>query len=246
MEKVKKVFYPAIFLALLIIHPETIAAQRQFTIVAFGDSITAPREGVITYSDVLRNEFTKKNPRVKVINAGVPGNTTDHAKGRFERDVLGHKPDLVIIQFGTNDAAVDVWKTPPATRSRVRIEDYERNLRGFVSAIRNQGGKVILVAPAPTRWTDKLKEMYGKPPYDASDPDGFNVILKNYAATVRKIAAEEKVKLVDLFSEYYEYDKKAGQKMDDLFLDGLHPNTAGQQIEAQLLLRQIYKMKLGL
>lgn len=219
---------------------------QQLKIVAFGDSITAPRKGVVVYSKVLEEEFKQKNLDIRVINSGVPGDTTAIAKERFEKDVLAHKPDVVIIQFGTNDAAVDVWKTPPEKASRVSKADYEKNLRGFITEAKKLGAKVILVTPAPTRWTDKLKAMYGKTPYDPDDVDGFNVILKDYVSVARRAAKAEGIRTVDLFSAYYEYDKRPGQKMDDLFLDGLHPNTAGQQIEAELILKQLRKMKIGL
>lgn len=216
------------------------------TIVAFGDSITAPRKNVITYSDIIREEFKKKNLNVKVINSGVGGNTSAMAKERFEKDVLAHKPDVVIIQLGTNDAAVDVWKNPPATESRVSIDVYEQNLRQFITKLKAQKAKIILVTMPPTRWTDKLKEMYGKPPYNPNDEWGFNVILKDYVQRVRDVAKKEKVILVDLNKQYYKYHKVKGQTMDDLFIDGLHPNTKGQQLEADLLLKELKKLKLGL
>jgi len=218
---------------------------QQKTIVAFGDSITAPRKNVVTYSDLIRKEVEKKALDVKVVNSGVPGNTTAIAKERFEKDVLAHKPDFVIIQFGTNDAAIDVWKDPPATVSRVHIDVYEQNLRGFITQLKKMGAQVILVTPAPTRWADKLREMYGKPPYDPKDPDGFNIILKDYVQRAREVAKSEKVVLVDLFTAFYKYHEVKGQTMDDLFLDGLHPNSKGQEIEAALLLKKLKKMKVG-
>lgn len=216
------------------------------TIVAFGDSITAPRKNVITYSDIIREEFKKKNPEVKVINSGVGGNTSSMAKVRFEKDVLAHKPDVVIIQLGTNDAAVDVWKNPPATAPRVPIDVYEQNLREFITKLKAQKAKVILVTMPPTRWTDKMKEMYGKPPYNPNDEFGWNVILKDYVQRMRDVAKSEKVILVDLSKEYYKYHKVKGQTMDDLYLDGLHPNNKGQELEAKLLLKELKKLKLGL
>jgi lysophospholipase L1-like esterase len=164
------------------------------------------------------------------------------AKARFEKDVLAHKPDLVILLLGTNDAAVDVWKDPPATGSRVSIDVFEQNMRGFISALKAQGTEIIMLTPPPTRWTEKLKGMYGKPPYDPNDTDGFNVILKSYVERIREIAASEKVKLIDLYKVFSKYDKEKGQSMDDLFLDGLHPNTKGQALIAEPLLKAIRKM----
>ena len=102
---------------------------------------------------------------MRVINAGVGGNTTEMARKRFEADVLSHRPRIAIIQFGINDAAVDVWKTPPATQPRVSLERYEANLRHFVETLKSSHALVVLMTPNPLRWTPKLKEMYGRPPY---------------------------------------------------------------------------------
>lgn len=244
MKRKLQVTFIAIF-TVLMFNTENITAQTK-TIVAFGDSITAPRKNVVTYSDFIRQEFEKKKLDVKVINSGVGGNTSSMAKERFEKDVLAHKPDLVIIQLGTNDAAVDVWKDPPATESRVHIDVYEQNLREFITKLKAQNAKIILVTSPPTRWTDKLKEMYGKPPYNPNDEDGFNVIKKNYVQRMRDVAKSEKVILVDLHKEYYKYHKVKGQTMDDLYLDGLHPNTKGQELEAKMLIKEIEKLKFGL
>lgn len=218
--------------------------SKKVTIVAFGDSITAPRKGVVTYSDVLRETFKQKN--VEVINAGIGGNTTEHAKKRFEKDVLTHSPDLVIIQFGNNDTAVDVWKDPPATSPRVSLTDYIKNLSEMIATLKARNAKVILVTPLPTRWTEKLKGMYGKPPYDPNDPDGFNFLKKEYIAGLRKVGKQNRVPIVDLYSAYYRYARKTGRPMDKLFTDGMHPNDQGQRIEADLLLREIKKLKLGI
>ena len=43
-------------------------------------------------------------PNWKVVNAGVPGDTTFDALNRIEEDVLSYKPDFVTVFLGTNDA----------------------------------------------------------------------------------------------------------------------------------------------
>jgi lysophospholipase L1-like esterase len=68
------------------------------TLVCFGDSIT---EGAIgaSYVDRLRERL----PGVRVINAGINGDTIVHLLRRAERDVIGHQPDVVTIMVGLND-----------------------------------------------------------------------------------------------------------------------------------------------
>jgi len=206
------------------------------TIVAFGDSTTAPRATIRkVYAQRVQEELNRRGVAAEVVNAGVGGNTTAQARRRFEKDVLAKQPDLVIIQFGINDSVVDVWRKPPATRSRVPVDRYETNLRYFIHTLRSRGAKVILMTPNPLRWTKKLKTMYGKPPYDPRDPNGFNVTLTPYAEVVRKVAREAGVALIDVFAEFTAYGRVGNQTVDDLLLDGMHPNDKGHAIIAGLL-----------
>jgi len=213
------------------------------TIVAFGDSTTATRGKLKIYAKVLQEELPAKGLAVKVINAGVGGHNTMHGRKRFAHDVLAHKPDLVIIQFGINDAAMDVWKG--ATESRVPMAKYVANLRLFVRALKKARARVILMTPNALRWTPKLKELYGKPPYDPDDPRGFNVVLTRYAAAMRKVGKAERVPVIDVFAAFERYGKAPDKSVDDLLLDGMHPNDKGHQIVSRMLIPQIMKMMKG-
>ncbi|MBI2477469.1 MAG: exo-alpha-sialidase, partial [Planctomycetia bacterium] len=90
----------------------------------FGDSTTAVRPGAVekVYAVRLQDALLAMGSSLNVYNAGKGANTTRDAKTRFERDVLKYKPRVVVMQFGLNDAAVDVWKEPPATEPRVPLE----------------------------------------------------------------------------------------------------------------------------
>lgn len=213
---------------------------KPLKIVAFGSSTTAPRGSLIIYPMLLEWDLTDMGRNVQVINAGVGGDNTRLAADRFENDVLAHRPDLVIIQLGINDSAIDVWKG--ATSPRVPIDEYEQRLEEFVKRIRAAGSKVILMTPNPLRWTDKLKDMYGKPPYEPDDPDGFSFLLKDYAERMRQVAARNEVPLVDGFRMFMDFGKGEGKSVDDLLLDGMHPNDTGHAIEADALLDEIGRM----
>ena len=213
--------------------PRQIVAET--IIVAFGDSTTATRGQLNIYAKRLAAAPLLKPFDLKIINAGVGGNNTSLASKRFNRDVLRHHADLVVIQFGINDAAVDVWRTPPATLPRISLKEFEINLKHFITASQSQGAQVILMTPNPIRWTSKLKTLYGKAPYVASDPDGFNKLLVNYAASVRKLANKHNVPLVDIYQVFQDYNKQPNQSIDTLLLDGMHPNDRGHQIIAELL-----------
>lgn len=206
------------------------------TIVAFGDSITAPRGKLKVYASLLEEELAARGRKVRVVNAGIGGNTTEQGRARFDADVLAQRPDVVIVFFGANDAAVDVWKTPPATAPRVARERYEANLREFCRRLKVCGAQPILVAPSPFRWTPAMKKMYGRAPYRPDDADGFNVLLAQYAETARRVAREERVPLADAYTAFQDYGRRPGQSVDALLGDGMHPNAAGQLLLADLLL----------
>ncbi len=209
-------------------------------VVVFGDSTTARRAGV---ERVYEQRLPQLVPGIRLVNAGVPGNTSKQARARFEQDVLAHQPALVIIQFGANDSAVDVWKE--ATEPRVSVEHYTENLRYFLDELAKRDCAVILMTPGMFRWTDKLRAMYGKAPYQPDQPDGFCVTLRLYADSVRRLAAERKVPLVDVFAAEEQYASVSGQSVDGLFLDGMHPNDRGHELIAKLL-APVVRQVLGL
>lgn len=209
------------------------------TIVAFGDSTTAPRGKTEVYATLLANELAFEGGDVKVVNSGIGGNTTTAAKARFDKDVLAHKPDVAIIQFGINDSAVDVWRKPPATAPRVSLETYQKNLIEMVRTLKQNGARVVLMTSNPISWTDPLKKLYSTAPYVLDDPDGMNVLLRDYAEAVRKLAQQENVGLVDIYTEFKKADQIPKHKPGWLSKDGMHPDDPGHRLVARLLMEHL-------
>jgi lysophospholipase L1-like esterase len=226
-----------------VIPTQLVLAEPAVDIIAFGDSTTAPRRvngrALKVWADVLAEDGLIRWRGDRIINAGIGGNNTVHARARFQRDVLRRQPGIVIIQFGINDSAVDVWKDPPPTDPRVALEDYRTNLNYFVKELNRRGCEVILMTPNPLRWTEKLKKLYGRPPYDANDVEGFNVLLKSYADALRETAQQTSTPLIDVDAAFRAYDAVQGQSMHDLLLDGMHPNAKGHRLVADLLREQL-------
>jgi sialidase-1 len=222
--------------------PPTAAAPPANGIIMFGDSTTALRPGAVqkVYSVRVAESLQSIGSSLGVHNAGIGGNTTRDARKRFTNDVLQHKPRVIVMQFGINDAAVDVWKTPPATASRVPVAEYEANLRAMIAAARQQNAKVILMTTNPVRWTPKLKEMYGQPPYHPESAEGFDTpFLAAYNDALRKLAQELSVPLVDVRAAFPEFAERHSTTIDGLLLDGMHPNDLGHQLVGELLVPAI-------
>ncbi len=216
----------------------------RFTVVAFGTSTTARRPGVENvYADLLRKELPKHGLPARVINQGVPADRTTDAVARLESDVRAFDPDVVILLFGLNDSAVDVWRN--ATGPRVPRDVYRKNLTNIVRVLKADGATPILATPQPMHWTAKLKDLYAGPPhndqspYDAADPLGFNATLVDYVQVAREVAKKESITLVDIHQMFMDYHSGEGQNLSDLLLDGMHPNDKGHRIIADALLAAI-------
>jgi lysophospholipase L1-like esterase len=197
-------------------------------IVVFGDSTTAPRGGIMVYADRLRESLLHEGRPVAVHNAGVGGDTTERAQARFEAEILARRPQVVVVQFGINDAAVDVWRDPPATTPRVSPEAYRANLESMVSRLMEGGSRVVLMTPNPLGWREPTRRLYGRPPYDPEDADGFNRLLVDYAEAAREVAREKGCGLVDVFARFRETEKAPGE----LSPDGMHPGERGHALVA--------------
>ena len=223
---------------------QTSSTKATTKVIAFGDSTTAKRGSIESLCRYSSTGITKRNDLpVQIINAGVGGHNTNHARQRFVKDVLENKPDIVIIQFGINDAAVDVWKKPPATTPRVALKAYVSNLRHFVKQLKKQKRTVILMTPNPLRWTPKMRKLYGKPPYKQADKNGFNIFLADYAKQVRQLAKAENVPIIDVYQNFEQFGMTKKQSVNDLLLDGVHPNATGHRRVADLLIQLLLKQK---
>ena len=205
-------------------------------IIMFGDSTTAPRGSVKVYAERVQTALQGIGSSLSVYNAGFPSNTTVQGLKRLKQEVLAYKPRVVVMQFGINDSAVDVWRNPPMTAPRVSLEAFLENYRAMITATQKQGAKVILMTTNPLRWTSKLRELYGKPPYNADAEDGFESLnLVRYNEALRKLATELKVPLVDVHGAYAGFAAKNKTTVEELVPDGMHPGDLGHQLVAELL-----------
>ena len=136
----------AFFCALLVaVSP----ARAQSTIVAFGDSLTAGYglPAAQSYPALLERALIERGHDVKIINAGVSGDTSADARNRA-RFTLKTKPQIVIVAFGGNDALRGL--PPKAMRD---------NLDFVLQAARDAGAAPILAGMlAPVN----LGESYGR------------------------------------------------------------------------------------
>ena len=219
-------------------------------VVVIGDSTAAPRSGEVgaVYADRVQDTFRQEGRRLLVVNSAISADTTNSARSRFREHVLDLKPKLVVLHFGMNDAAFDVWKNPPAKQTRVPVERFEENLRWMAEQVKRAHSQVVLMTASPVRWTDTLRRLYGKPPYDVSKPNGFEQAgIVPFNAVVRRVAAERGAPLVDVFALLNEQAKKSGEPVRALLVPtGISAvNDRGHALITDALL-PIVRRELGL
>jgi lysophospholipase L1-like esterase len=229
--------------AILPVHePPAAAAPAPQGIWLFGDSTTAHRPGAVEKVASVRLDEALQSigSSLSVHNSGVGGNTTRDALKRLERDVLAHRPRIVVIGFGINDAAVDVRKTPPAVGPRVPLAEYRENLRTIAIKARAAGAKIIFLSPNPVRWTSLLRDLYGKPPYDPDSETGFDTpVLERYREAMLGLAKDLSAPFLDVPEVWAAAVTESGGVIGSFLLDGMHPNDDGHAATAAALLPMV-------
>lgn len=195
--------------------------EKQLTVIAFGDSITAADQ----WQKYIENEYG-----IDIINAGVGGDTTNSAKSRFKKDVLDKSPDIVIISLGVNDCAIDMTRY-------VSLEDYKENMGYYIDECKSIGAKVIVNIPTPvvdaqylTRHDSEPFEPYGGP----------NGIVTIYAEACREVARAKNVVYADINAAFLATDNYTVY-----FPDGVHPNATGYKLYAEAVLAVYQQLWLG-
>ncbi len=178
-------------------------------IVCFGDSLT--QRG---YPQELQ-----KILHVRVINAGIGGNTSGQGVARLEKDVIAHHPNLVIFWFGTNDSRRD------AAYKQLTPEQYRTNLVAIVDRCREEGAKVLLgtmppIVPGPyfTRHPETNYAAVG----------GFAAYTERFRDAARSVGKEKDVPVID-------FAVLLKNNTNWVSPDGVHPTAEGNRVFAQLV-----------
>lgn len=110
------------------------SADSQFVIVALGDSLTAGYGLVAADAFPVRLESALRaaGKRVRVIDAGVSGDTTAGGRARLDR-ALADEPDAAIVQLGANDAL-----------RGIDPEETLGNLAAILQVLKERGVRVLL------------------------------------------------------------------------------------------------------
>jgi len=132
------------------------------TVVAFGDSIVEGYGQPEGWPEILGRDLAARYPGVRVINAGVSGDTAGDGLRRIQKDVLAHRPDLVLIAFGLNDM-----------KNGVPVSKFRKELSAMILEISGEGAQPVLLT------TTRLQQ--GASLLARLNPAPFNETLKSLA-----------------------------------------------------------------
>ena len=185
-------------------------------IVAFGDSITEGLAGGITPEQNWLNQLSKKlGSGFELVNAGVGGNSSREAMARYERDVLAHDPDIVLLEFGGNNHD----PAPERKFRRVPDEEFRELLEKFKNGLPDHC-KVIVITFPPV--INEQHQYFTRVPGGKVDEE-----LQSQRQIVRDFAGENGYPLLDLYKLIYP------RRYELILPDGVHLSPAGQTFFAE-------------
>lgn len=186
------------------------------TIVFIGDSITDAGRNEVAYRPFgfgyvhfATYHLLAKYPELNlnIVNTGISGNTIRDLEGRWKRDCLKYKPDIVSVLIGINDVWLKYNIGPDIQAEGVFVDEYEATFRKLLSGIKDKFNSQ-LVLMEPFMFCDDLgNELYKD--------------LKNHIKIVHKMAEEFDAVLVPLQKFIGEQIKEVpAEKWSD---DMVHP-----------------------
>jgi lysophospholipase L1-like esterase len=183
--------------------------NRTVNIVCHGHSVPAgyfrtPEVRTFEAYPHLLHAWLKERYRQAVINVivtAIGGEDSERGAARFERDVLGHRPDVVLIDYGLNDRGMGLERAREAWTRMVR-------------AAQERGARVLLLTPT------------GDDRIDMRNPE---VSLNQHGTQIRQLAAELEVGLCDSLARYMGHIEGGGE-LKDLLSQSNHPNRRGHEM----------------
>lgn len=112
------------------------AALAEHTLLVFGDSLSAAYGLAVDqgWVHLLGERIAKVRPEWRVVNASVSGETTAGGIRRLPEELKRHKPEVVLIELGGNDAL----RGQP-------VAEIRKNLQTMVRQCREAHAQAVLV-----------------------------------------------------------------------------------------------------
>ena len=189
--------------------------NRSNVYMAFGDSITNGEPEVPDgngYRNFLQQMLRAHFGAGEVANEGRDATDSDFGAEIITQRLAAIRPSFTLIHYGTND-----WNRPACDIDRLPCFT-TASLRYIVQEVNRSGGHAFLATIIPVNVG-----------YDGRVPPERQVWVDQQNTYIRQVAEQEGAVLVDLNGAF----KRSGLSGSALYVDHLHPTTAGYQIMAR-------------
>lgn len=183
-----------------------------------GDRVVLMGNSITDFWPARGKHLFESHP--EIIGRGISGQTSSQFLLRFRRDVVDLDPDIVVINYGTNDIALNAGPYD---------EDLTYgNVLSMVDIARANGIRVVLASCLPAEGFSWRPEVT-----DAMDK------IRSLNARMQKYAESHGIPYADYFSVLVSDD---GEAMNPAYADerpAVHPNAAGYAVMEKVLLKAL-------
>lgn len=189
-----------------------------------GDSITEAKgqPEIGRWPVLLQIRLEAQAPGVyAVYSHGVGGNTTAMGLERMRDPDIG--AGITLIEFGLNDCSCAGY----SVKNRVSPAEYTANLQAMVAIVRKRQGVPLLLTNHLPIYANEVLQ---------GDQRLYSEKVAEYNQLVRELAAETGGGLIDM-EAYFRQPQYEGLSLRK---DGVHLNTAGNQVYADGVLEGLH------
>ena len=177
-----------------------------------GGSIAAGHGVIKSYVDILKESLLKKG--IEMINRSRYRETTFDGIGTFNEDIANFGPDILLVQFGVDDAFGYVYRS-----------EFQENLVQMIRLSRLRFNPVIFLATSHT--------------FD--NPHDMDAVYIFYRS-LRIVASNLDCELIPVHNYWAGYLEQNNLCSKDLVLsDSRYPNERGHQVIAEAILTWLSK-----
>lgn len=173
------------------------------TIVVYGTSLCTLPDGTLTWPAMLQDSINAIYPdAVEVINSARSAMWSTWGVQNLDEKVLSKKPDMVLIEFGMNDAYLPYHTS---------LEVCRINVEYMIDRIKEANPQCEIVLQIMNM---PIREHLEKRPH-----------INAYYDVYRKIARKRKLKLIDHYAYWTGILKQGEEEFLKYVPDGIHPRA---------------------
>jgi acyl-CoA thioesterase-1 len=205
---------------------ETLKQGKPVSIVTLGTSLTG---GTWRWPDVMKEWLDQDYPKLVTLhNLGIGASASSYPPGRGGLDMVKQaatlKPDVVFIEFGTNDAYLPY---------KISQAEAKKNLNSMIDTIlaANPQAEILL------QTMNSCKDKPGSGAHASDRPK-----LAEYFQVYRDVAKERRLLLVDHYPNWLKIMNEDPARFDRLLQDRIHPQLESYR---EVLLPELKRVLLG-